>query len=146
LWGIFVVVLCTFVLFWLFQSFSPLMRQPQNYFWDTISRIGGWGMNTKIIKTEALLHLNLEIFLNFFNFLYIYFFHLFIFNFQSSLCLSNACSAYGWLVHYLSLFISLKNFFVCFFVLYFSTCLFVFPFSYNFFAFYLLLPFNSKYH
>jgi hypothetical protein len=35
-----------------FGFFSPLMRQKQNYFWDTISRIGGWGTNTKIIKTE----------------------------------------------------------------------------------------------
>jgi hypothetical protein len=38
------------------------MRQKQNYFWDTISRIGGWGINTKIIKTETLLHLSLDIF------------------------------------------------------------------------------------
>jgi hypothetical protein len=54
-------------------------------------------------------------------YLYIFFFHLlififilifilFIFYFQSSLCLSNAYSAYDWLVHYLSLFISLKLF------------------------------------
>jgi hypothetical protein len=36
-----------------------LMRQWQNYFWDSISRIGGWGINTQIIKTETLLHLKL---------------------------------------------------------------------------------------
>jgi hypothetical protein len=85
-------------LFRLVWFFSPLMRW-RNYFWDTISRIGGWGTNTKIIKTETLLHLNLEIFKN-------------IFIFQSSLCLSNACLAYCWLIHYLSLFISLKLCFV----------------------------------
>jgi hypothetical protein len=55
-----------FLLF--FLVFSPLMRQPQNYFWGTISRIGGWRTNTKIINTETLLHLNLEIFLIFFLF------------------------------------------------------------------------------
>jgi hypothetical protein len=106
----FFFVLCYFVLFGLVWFFSPLMTQWQNYFWDTISRIGGWGTNTKIIKTETLLNLNLEIF------------------FQSSLCLSNACSAYCWLVHYLYLFISLKLFclFLCFV---FYTCLFVFLFS-----------------
>jgi hypothetical protein len=58
-----------FYLFFLFVCFgfgffSPLMRQWLNYFWDTISRIGGWGTNTKIIKTETLLHLNLGIFFN----------------------------------------------------------------------------------
>jgi hypothetical protein len=36
------------------------------------SRIGGWGTNTKIIKTETLLHLNLEIF--YFYFIYFFFF------------------------------------------------------------------------
>jgi hypothetical protein len=106
-------VLCCFVLF-----FSPLMRQWQNYFWDTISRTGGWGTITKIIKIETLLHLNLEIFFRLFIFIFYYYF------FQSSLCLSNACSAYCWLVHYLSLFISLKLF-VCLFVLLFSTCFFI---------------------
>jgi hypothetical protein len=34
---------------------------------------------------------------------------------------------------------------LCFFVLFFSTCLF-FPFSFNFFAFHRLSPFHSKYH
>jgi hypothetical protein len=96
-----------FVVFCLVWFFSPLMRQRQNYIWDTISRIVGWGSNAKIIKTEALLHLNLEI-------LFIYLILLFFSH--SSLCLSNACSAYYWSVHYLSLFISLKIFclFVCF--------------------------------
>jgi hypothetical protein len=109
--------------------FSPLMRQ-QNYFWDTIPRIGGWGTNTKIIKTETLLHLNLEIF------------------FKFSLCLSNTCLAYCWLVHYLSLFISLALFFFCcccLFVFWFFLllCLF-FPFFFTFFAFPLLSPFHSR--
>jgi hypothetical protein len=35
--------------FVLFFVFSHLMRQWQNYVWDTISRIGGWGTNTKSI-------------------------------------------------------------------------------------------------
>jgi hypothetical protein len=62
------------------------MRQLQNNIWGTISRIGGWGMNTKIIKTETLLHLNLEGFLNylfiyfslyiFFSFIYLFIFYL----------------------------------------------------------------------
>jgi hypothetical protein len=68
-----------FVVFYLFGLvFSPLMRQPQYYFWDTISRIAGWGTNTKIIKTETLLHLNLKIF----KFLFIYLFY-FIFSILS---------------------------------------------------------------
>jgi hypothetical protein len=92
-----------------------------------------------------------------FIYIYIFFFHLlilhfysylysFILYFQSSLCLSNAFSAYGWLVHCLFLFISLKLFclFLCFFFL--STWLFVFPFSFKFCAFHLLSPFHSKYH
>jgi hypothetical protein len=63
------VLLC-FVLFFL-VFFSHLMRQQQNYLWDTISRIGGWRANTSIIKTETLLHLNLEIFSSF---IYFFFF------------------------------------------------------------------------
>jgi hypothetical protein len=55
--------------------FPPLMRQQHNYFWDTISRIGHWGNNTKIIKTETLLHLNLEI-----SKIILLFIYLFIFN------------------------------------------------------------------
>jgi hypothetical protein len=137
LW-IFFLVLCSFVLFYV----TPLMRQLQNNISGTISRIGGWGMNTKIIKTETSLHLNLEGFFFIFYFiLYIYFFlsfTYFLFSFLSlfflffifnPLCLSNAFSAYSRLVHWLSLFISLKL------LLFFSTWLFVFPFSFNFFAF-----------
>jgi hypothetical protein len=47
----------------------------------------------------------------------------------SSLCLSNACSAYCWLVHYLPLFIPLKLF----------CCLFVLVFFYLFICFSLFL-------
>jgi hypothetical protein len=100
---------CLSVCFIFLFFFSPLMKQWTNYFWDTISRIGCWGTNTKIIKTETLLHLNLGIFF-------------------LILCLSNVCLVYHWLVHYLSLFISLALVFCyCFF-----NCLFVclfFPFS-----------------
>jgi hypothetical protein len=56
------------------------------------------------------------------------------------LCLSNACSAYHWLVHYLSLFISLAFFLLLFFQL------LVFPFFFTFFTFSLLSPFHSRYH
>jgi hypothetical protein len=144
------------------------MRQLQNKIWVTISRIGG--TDTKIIKTETSLHLNLEVFKKFFYFLilfyfilfylYIYFFFhllifkflfftlifiLFIFYFQSSLCLANAFSAYSWLVHCLSLLISLKLFLFLSFV-FFSAWLFVFPFSFSFFAFHPLSPLHSKYH
>jgi hypothetical protein len=131
LYGVF--VLFCFAWLGLVWFFSPLMRQWQKCFRDTISRIGGWGTNTKIIKTKTLLHLNLGIFE----------FFLFIFFSQSSLCLSNACLAYCWLVHCLSLFISLKLLFFCLFLL---ICLFAFPSFFNFFTFPLLSPFHSKYH
>jgi hypothetical protein len=65
------------------------MRQPQNNIWGTISRIGGWETNTKIIKNETLLHLNLEIFLFYFLFfLNIYVYFSFIYFLFSILCLS----------------------------------------------------------
>jgi hypothetical protein len=44
------------------------------------------------------------------------------FFFQSSFCLSNACLAYCWLVHYLSLFISLKLVLFCFVYFYLCVC------------------------
>jgi hypothetical protein len=71
---------------------SPLMRQQQNFFPDTNTRTGRWRTNTKIIKTETLLHLNLRIFFFFFSVL------------LSSLGLSNSCVAHHWLVHYLSVY------------------------------------------
>jgi hypothetical protein len=119
----FCVCVYSFVLLYV----SPLLRQLQNNIWGTISRTAGWEMNTKIIKTEISLHLNLEgffflFFILFYFILFIYFFSftyflflflslfLSFFYFQSSLCLSNAFSAYGWLVNCLSLFTSLKRF------------------------------------
>jgi hypothetical protein len=83
LWGfvLFCFVLCGFVLFYS----SPLVRQLQNNISGTISRIGGWGMNTKIIKNETSLHLNLEIFFSF-SFISIYilsFYTYFLFLFLS---------------------------------------------------------------
>jgi hypothetical protein len=95
--------------FWFgfFGFFPPFMRKQQNFFSESNTRTGGWRTNTKIIKTETSLHLNLGIFLLL----------------SSSLCLSNACLAHHWLVHYLSLFISLAlYFFVCGCV---CVCLFV---------------------
>jgi hypothetical protein len=63
LWWFFFFGLFCFVSFsFVVCFFSPLMRQWQKYFWNTTSRIGSWGTNTKIIKTETLLQLNLEIF------------------------------------------------------------------------------------
>jgi hypothetical protein len=50
-------------------------------------------------------------------FIYLFLIFLFIFYFQSSLCLSDAFSAYGWILHCLSLLF--ETFFVCFFVLFF---------------------------
>jgi hypothetical protein len=29
-----------------------LMRQWTNYFWDTISRTGGWGQTTKLLRLK----------------------------------------------------------------------------------------------
>jgi hypothetical protein len=86
--------------------FSPLMRQQKNCFPDINTRTGGWRNNTKIIRTETLVHLNLGIF--FFSVL------------LSSLCPSNACIAQRWLVYYLSLFISLALHFSFFFFSLFS--------------------------
>jgi hypothetical protein len=147
---------CSFILLYVF----PLMRQLQSNIWGIICKTVAWGTNTKILKTETLLHLNLEVFIfyfvlfyiyTFFSFIYLFFifiliFTLFIFYFQSFLCLSNAFSAYGWLVHCLSLFISLKLFLFVALFCFFSTWLFVFPFSFNFFVFHPLSPFHSKYH
>jgi hypothetical protein len=64
-----------------FMVFFPFDETMTEDVWDTISRIGGWRTKTKIIKTETLLHLNLEIF------------------FPTSPCLSNASLANCWLVH-----------------------------------------------
>jgi hypothetical protein len=91
---VFVFVFCLLV-------FSPLVRQWQNFIVDTNTRTWGWRTNSKIIKTENLLHLNLGIFFLFFSVL------------LSLLCLCNACLVHHWLVHYLSLFISLALLFVC---------------------------------
>jgi hypothetical protein len=129
-WWVF--FLCSFVLLYV----SPLMRQLQNKIWGTISRIGGWGTNTKIIKTETSLHLNLEVFIFYFvllyfilyifSFIYLLFLFLsllFLFFIFNPLCFSNAFSVYSWLVHCLSLFISLKVFlFLCFVFFYLIIC------------------------
>jgi hypothetical protein len=97
---------CYFVLF--FWFFSPLMTQWQNYFWDTISRIEAEGITPKLLRLK------------------IYCIWTWRFFFQSSHCLSNGCLAYYWLVHYLSLFISLKLFCLfCYFYLFICFCLFL---------------------
>jgi hypothetical protein len=67
----------------------PFDETTTEQIWVTISRIGGWGTNTKIIKTEISLHLNMEVqifyFVLFYFILYIFFFHLLIFYFYSYL-------------------------------------------------------------
>jgi hypothetical protein len=127
------LVLCCFVWF----GFFPLMRQWQNYFETPSPGLEAEGLTPKLLRLKLYCIWTLRFF-----FIYLFFSYYF---FQSCLCLSNACSAYCWLVHYLSLFMSLKLFhlFACFV---FSTCLFVFPFFFNFFTFHLLSPFHSKYH
>jgi hypothetical protein len=101
LWCFFCFVLFCFV----YVSFFPL-------WWDndrTTSETPSPGLEAEG-RTPKLLRLKL-----YYIWTWRFFFHLFIYLFfQSSLYLSNACSAYCWLVHYLSLFISLKLF-VCLF-------------------------------
>jgi hypothetical protein len=82
-------LLFCFVLFCFVLVFFPFDETRQNYFWDTISRVGGWGTYTKIMKTETLLHLNLEIFFNIFLnlFIFYFYFYYFYFYFQSPLSL-----------------------------------------------------------
>jgi hypothetical protein len=65
------------------------------------------------------------IFLLLFSHLFIF---IYLFIFQSSLWLSNSCSTYCWLMHSLSLFISLKTFLFVF-VLFFLLVYLIFPFS-----------------
>jgi hypothetical protein len=67
---VFLFFVCLFALF-----YSPLrqrQRQRQNFFPDTNTRTRGWRINTKIIKTETLLHLNMGIVFSFFLFLFYY--------------------------------------------------------------------------
>jgi hypothetical protein len=78
-------------------------------------------------------------FLNFYSYLYSFYF---LFSILS--CLSNAFSAYGWLVHCLCLYLWIFLFVFCF--VFSSAWLFVFPFSFNFSTFHPLSPFHSKYH
>jgi hypothetical protein len=111
--------------------------------------------DTKIIKTETSFHLNLEGFFSIFHFVLFYFyiyitfiylffifiliFILFIFYFQSSLCLSKACSPYCQLVQQHSLFIPLKLCLIPYFLFsYLSVC---FSLFFNLFPSPLTLPF-----
>jgi hypothetical protein len=114
--------------FFCFFCIFLLMRQWQNY-WDTISRNGDWGANTKLLRLKLYCIWTWTFFISTYFYLY----------------LCNACLAYCWLVHYLSLFISLTQFFVCLFC--FFTSLFIcFSLFFNFFAFPLLSPLHSKNH
>jgi hypothetical protein len=130
-WNCIVFELCGVFLFFVFCFFvcADLFYFMRPLWWDnykTTSEEPSPGLenetDTKIIKTETSLHLNLQGFVYFFNFLfsifhfvlfylyiyiifiYLFFvfiliFILFIFYFQSSFCLSKACSAYCRLVH-----------------------------------------------
>jgi hypothetical protein len=67
-----------------------------------------------------------HLFIFYFYFIFSLFLFLFIIFFQSSPCLSNACSVYCWFIHYFSLFISLKLFCLfCFFYLFICFSLFL---------------------
>jgi hypothetical protein len=127
---LFFIVLCIFSIFLklffllklLLLFFFPLVRQWQSYYSNTNTRTGCWRSNTRTIKTETLLHLNLGLFFLFFFSLLFSFFSFFL----------NAYLLHCWLVHYLSLLVSsvLK-----FFSLFFSFC-----------ALFFLLLFHSRYH
>jgi hypothetical protein len=122
-WGHFVVVflvLFCFSLVWFGLAFFPL-------WWDnsrTASETPSPGLKAEGL-TPKLFRLKLYCIWTwrFLIFFYLIFIFLILFFSQSSLCLSNAWSAYCWLVHSFSLFISLKLLFVCFGFF----CLFVFP-------------------
>jgi hypothetical protein len=108
--GLFCFVLFSFGL--LFLGFFPLSWDNDRTTSETPSPgLEGEGLTPKLLRLKLYCIWTWR-----------FFFHLFIFYFfQSSLCLFNACSAYCSLVHYLSLFISLKLFclfhflLVCFF-------------------------------
>jgi hypothetical protein len=99
---IFSIFLNHFFLFSLF--FSPLMRQWQSYYSNANISTGYWRSNTRTIKTETSSHLILDSFLLFLSSFFFFLFHL------------NACLVHYWLVHYLSLLISLFLFFFLFFL------------------------------
>jgi hypothetical protein len=88
------------VLFGLVWFFSPLMRQQQNYSETPSPGLEAEGLTPKLLRLKLYCIWTWRFF--------IYLFILSIYFSQSSLCLSNDCSAYCWSVHYLSLFISLK--------------------------------------
>jgi hypothetical protein len=115
----------------LFFVFSPLMRKRQNYFSDTekSSVLEAEGLTPKLLRLQLYCIWTWGFFL------------------LSSLYLSNACLAYHWLIHYLSLFISMTLFFCLFGWGFLFVCLFCFfPFFFTFFAFPLLSSFHSRYH
>jgi hypothetical protein len=129
-----------------FFSFFPLWWDNDKTTSETPSPgLEAEGRTPKLLRLKLYCIWTWRFFLYFILFSFIYFYLFILLNFQSSLCLSNACSAYRWLVHYLSLFISLKLFRL-FFVLFFLLVYLFFPFFFNFFAFHLLSPFHSKYH
>jgi hypothetical protein len=120
-------VLCCFVLFCFVFIFFL-------HWWDndrTISETPSPGLED-VGLTPKLLRLKL-----YYIWTWRLFFHLFFF--QSSLCLSKAFSAYGWLLHYLSLFIPLKIF--CLFL-----WVFFYLFDYLFFPFSLLSLLSTSSH
>jgi hypothetical protein len=168
LWGFFCFVLCSFVLFY----FSPLRDNYRTTSEAPSPGLQAEGWTTKLLRIKLHWIWTWRISFIFILFIYsfstphfsfcfilytffsfhlpIFYFYSYLnsssFYFQSSLCLSNAFSGYGWLVHCISLFISLKLFLFLSLFCFFSTCLFVFPVSFNFFAFLPLSPFHSKYH
>jgi hypothetical protein len=83
-------------------------------------------LTSKLLRLKHYCIWTWRFFYFFIFYFYYYFYFLFYFVSQSTLYLSNACSAYCWLVHYISLFIPLKHF-CLFFVLGFFVCSLVFP-------------------
>jgi hypothetical protein len=100
-----------FVVFFVFFSFGffPLWWDNDRTTSESPSPgLQAEGLTPKLLRLKLYCIWTWRLF-NFLIFIYFYFFIIFFLN-----PLSNACSAYCWLVHYLSLFISLKFFlFVC---------------------------------
>jgi hypothetical protein len=120
-WNFFCLFVFAFV-FCFFFPFDEKMTELLHKHWE-VFKTGDCRTNTKIIKNKNLLHFNLWLFCLFYLF--------FILCTLSSLCLSNACVAYCWLVCYLSLFISmaLLLFFLVGVFLFVCFVLFCFSFS-----------------
>jgi hypothetical protein len=130
-------LLC-FVFFLLFNFFSFWWDKDRTTSETPSPGLEAEGLTPKLLRLKVYCIWTWRFLKKILLFLFLIFIYSFYFFLLSSICLSNACLAYCWLVHYLSLFISLTQFFLL-------VCLFVFSFFFAFFAFPLLSPFHSKY-